>query len=484
MARPSSSTSAGTVPAFRAASRSFCLRHSSRESFPAAGRRCEWVGSGVSGRQRRLLEQDTAGWLWTHLSTWLGCCVGLEGCVGRGAARGRVVVGSRSRSGSAAGWPRSLGCRPAVVHRRSCTDAFARSAAPPSNFDRPASQRPTSTSSSSPPLLSTMASPSRPQKRAKAPVASSSKPSTPARAARLFAPFRALGFITTALPLAVQSRASARQTQGPKVTIVSSLGSSWAMWDGDKMGLLFVGPSLAAEIRALAVKFDEVFAAVRNQVVRFERGKEVCWPSSSRSVRAELLFARPVKDVLMNCPPGRPQVDRFTTPGDDTVISQLLIFGTQLLALTDAGDELLIFNLETTGASSPCSLYVSAERIKRRLMSPCASLLPHPQQSSRRPSRSRPTSRRRTCSTRRRTSTRSSSPRRPARSRCTTSVRERSSTRLRRRWPSPASHPAPSRPSRRALRSTSSPSATRRASCGSSTCGSTRSFCRSGWRAR
>ena len=34
MAFPSSSTAAGAVPAFRAASRSFCLRNSSRDNFP------------------------------------------------------------------------------------------------------------------------------------------------------------------------------------------------------------------------------------------------------------------------------------------------------------------------------------------------------------------------------------------------------------------------------------------------------------------
>ena len=38
MAFPSSSTAAGAVPAFRAASRSFCLRNSSRDSFPDTAR--------------------------------------------------------------------------------------------------------------------------------------------------------------------------------------------------------------------------------------------------------------------------------------------------------------------------------------------------------------------------------------------------------------------------------------------------------------
>jgi hypothetical protein len=58
----------------------------------------------------------------------------------------------------------------------------------------------------------------------------------------------------------------------------------------------------------------------------------------------------------MLTPSSRLQVDRFTAPSEDSVITQLLIFGTQLLALTEAGDELLLFNLETTGAcKSPCT---------------------------------------------------------------------------------------------------------------------------------
>lgn len=56
--------------------------------------------------------------------------------------------------------------------------------------------------------------------------------------------------------------------------------------------------------------------------------------------------------MLMGSRTHSPQVDRFTAPSADSVITQLLIFGTQLLALTEAGNELLIFNLETTGATS------------------------------------------------------------------------------------------------------------------------------------
>ena len=58
---------------------------------------------------------------------------------------------------------------------------------------------------------------------------------------RLFAPFRALGFITNHIPFALQVRQAKGALEGPNVTIVTSLGNSWAMWDAGKMRLLFVG---------------------------------------------------------------------------------------------------------------------------------------------------------------------------------------------------------------------------------------------------
>jgi U3 small nucleolar RNA-associated protein 21 len=58
---------------------------------------------------------------------------------------------------------------------------------------------------------------------------------------RLFAPFRALGFITNHVPFALQVRQAKGALEGPNVTIVTSLGNSWAMWDAGKMRLLFVG---------------------------------------------------------------------------------------------------------------------------------------------------------------------------------------------------------------------------------------------------
>lgn len=58
----------------------------------------------------------------------------------------------------------------------------------------------------------------------------------------LFAPFRSLGHITTEVPFVVQARSS-KFLETPAMVVVTSLGSSWAMWEGGKLTLLFVGES-------------------------------------------------------------------------------------------------------------------------------------------------------------------------------------------------------------------------------------------------
>jgi hypothetical protein len=58
---------------------------------------------------------------------------------------------------------------------------------------------------------------------------------------RLFAPFRALGLITNHVPFVLQLRSFKGATDGPKIHILTCLGRSWALWEGGKMGLLFVG---------------------------------------------------------------------------------------------------------------------------------------------------------------------------------------------------------------------------------------------------
>lgn len=58
---------------------------------------------------------------------------------------------------------------------------------------------------------------------------------------RLFVPFRALGLITNHIPFVLQTRSHKGATDGPRIHLLTCLGKAWAMWEGGKMGLLFVG---------------------------------------------------------------------------------------------------------------------------------------------------------------------------------------------------------------------------------------------------
>jgi U3 small nucleolar RNA-associated protein 21 len=83
-----------------------------------------------------------------------------------------------------------------------------------------------------------------PRKRARAKSKSTVTPSAPIAplqsAHRLFAPFRALGLITNHVPFILQLRSFKGATDGPKLHLLTCLGRSWALWEGGKMGLLFV----------------------------------------------------------------------------------------------------------------------------------------------------------------------------------------------------------------------------------------------------
>lgn len=58
---------------------------------------------------------------------------------------------------------------------------------------------------------------------------------------RLFVPFRALGLITNHVPFVLQTRSFKGATEGPRLHLLTCLGKAWALWEGGKMGLLFVG---------------------------------------------------------------------------------------------------------------------------------------------------------------------------------------------------------------------------------------------------
>lgn len=75
-----------------------------------------------------------------------------------------------------------------------------------------------------------------PSKRARPAVIPVAKPAKDS----LFAAFRSLGHISTSTPFAIQSR-SGKFLETPAVTVLTSLGSSWALWEGQSLRLLFVG---------------------------------------------------------------------------------------------------------------------------------------------------------------------------------------------------------------------------------------------------
>ncbi|KAL6305314.1 Utp21-domain-containing protein [Sparassis latifolia] len=128
----------------------------------------------------------------------------------------------------------------------------------------------------------------------------------------LFAPFRALGFITNHVPFLLQTRSHKGSTEGPRIHLVTCLGKAWAMWEGGKMGLLFVGPDSPDQISYMAMEGDAVWAACGSQLVKYTRGREI---------------GRVVNPLGTN-------------------ISFITIFGHQLLALTEDGEKMLVWDTE------------------------------------------------------------------------------------------------------------------------------------------
>ncbi|KAI0306620.1 Utp21-domain-containing protein [Multifurca ochricompacta] len=128
---------------------------------------------------------------------------------------------------------------------------------------------------------------------------------------RLFAPFRALGLITNEVPFALQLRAVNGSTGGPCMHVLTCLGNSWALWEGESMGLLFVGSETQDLITGLAFDGDFIWASSGPHVIKYRRGKEV---------------------------------SRLTNPLETPVTSPL-VFGSHLLTLTEDGRNLLTWDV-------------------------------------------------------------------------------------------------------------------------------------------
>ncbi|KAH9180505.1 Utp21-domain-containing protein [Lactarius sanguifluus] len=132
---------------------------------------------------------------------------------------------------------------------------------------------------------------------------------------RLFAPFRALGIITNGVPFALQLRAVKGSAEGPRVHILTCLGNSWALWEGGKMALLFVGSETQDPITGMAFDSDFVWVSSGPHVLKYSRGKEV---------------------------------GKLTNPLG-TLITSPLVFGSHLLALTEDGRNMLAWDISEQG---------------------------------------------------------------------------------------------------------------------------------------
>ncbi|KZT71306.1 Utp21-domain-containing protein [Daedalea quercina L-15889] len=160
-------------------------------------------------------------------------------------------------------------------------------------------------------VVSTQAGPSTPppRKRARVDYEGPQKTEQP----RLYAPFRALGLVTNAVPFVMQTRSHKGATDGPRIHLVTCLGRAWAMWEGGKMGLLFVGPDAPEQISCLTMEGDAVWAASGPHSIQHHRGKEVA---------------------------------RLTNPLG-TNIASILVLGPQLLALTEDGTRMLVWDIDS-----------------------------------------------------------------------------------------------------------------------------------------
>ncbi|SCZ96552.1 BZ3500_MvSof-1268-A1-R1_Chr8-2g10291 [Microbotryum saponariae] len=228
-----------------------------------------------------------------------------------------------------------------------------------------------------------MASDARPSKRSRQTVvvaSTSTSTSTapppqakaPAPVGRLFAPFRSLGHVSTSVPLVVLSRSS-KYLETPALTVLTSLGNSWAMWEGQGLKVLFVGPDMGSPITSLALSLDSVYASTsKGWVGRFVRGKQVAHfvmngharehrrkirrgkaASSSSSSSSGTSSEDDVSDTSDDS-----DLDSDSDGGDDEPASKndpsvaegeslhsLCIFGTTMLALTASGTKMIVWDL-------------------------------------------------------------------------------------------------------------------------------------------
>lgn len=84
----------------------------------------------------------------------------------------------------------------------------------------------------------------RPSKRTKNDERAVSPPRAqtgPLPQSRLFAPFRALGYVSDHVPFSMFVHTPKGALAKPTIHIATSVGRSWLLWDAERMTLLFAG---------------------------------------------------------------------------------------------------------------------------------------------------------------------------------------------------------------------------------------------------
>lgn len=162
---------------------------------------------------------------------------------------------------------------------------------------------------------------------------------------RLFAPFRALGLVTNDVPFALQTRSHKGATDGPRLHILTCLGQSWALWEGGKMTLLFMGTQsfLSALLILNVLVGSDAPAPISSLTMNGDAVWVTCGPHALKYIRGN-------------------EVLRITNPLG-TSLSTVDVFGNDLLSLTEDGTQLLIWNL-SDGGGTLFNLFSRYSRLK------------------------------------------------------------------------------------------------------------------------
>ena len=83
---------------------------------------------------------------------------------------------------------------------------------------------------------------------------------------KLFQPFRSLGLITNGLPVDIQAR-------GQKYFLTTVINSTFQIYDGEKLGLLFVGEEALGQIFSLCSYKDNTFVCTDTELLVYKRQK-------------------------------------------------------------------------------------------------------------------------------------------------------------------------------------------------------------------